>query len=99
MTTKKAAHKSTIEIFWKFVQDNPELAASVAMELVALAAVAIKNSSKLTKHFRGQSKKVPRALANTLPRSLPAKLKLLSTPKIQKRARPKRNTRSTKQAA
>ena len=94
-----AIKRSTIEIFWKFIRDNPELVASVAIELAALAAVAIKNSNKLATRFRGQRKKVPQTLAETLTRNLPAVLKLLPAPKLQKRSRPKRNTRSTKQAA
>jgi hypothetical protein len=99
MTNKKSAHKSTIEIFWKFVQDNPELVASIAMELAALAAVALKKLKQTDKTFYGAKKKSSASARQQADHGLTNILKLLPTPKIQKRARPKRNTRSTKQAA
>ncbi len=87
MARKKTTTESVIEIFWKFVQDNPKLATSLAFELGSLAGGAVRNSGETTKYIKKQAKKVPLALTNAIPRSLPAALKFLPSPKVQPRKR------------
>ena len=88
MTRKKTTTESMIEMFWKFVHDNPKLARSLAFELGALAGEAVRNSGETTKYIKKQAKKIPFALTNAVPRSLPAALKFLPSPKVQPRKRP-----------
>ena len=84
MIRKKTTTSSLIEMFGKFVQDNPKLAATLAFELGSLAGAAVGNSGKTGEYIKKQAKKLPRAL----PRSLPAALKFLPSPKMQPRKRP-----------
>jgi hypothetical protein len=84
MTRKKTTTDSLIEMFWKFVQDNPKLAATLAFELGSLAGAAVGNSGKTGKYIQKQAEKVTHAL----PRSLPTVLKFLPSPKMQPRKRP-----------
>jgi hypothetical protein len=85
MARKKATTTdSLIAMFSKFVEDNPKLATTLAFELGSLAGAAVRNSGKTGKYIKKQAQK--------LPRSLPAALKFLPSPKTQprKRAQPKR---------
>ena len=80
MIRKKTTTDSVIAMFWKFVQDNPKLATTLAFELGSLAGAAVRNSGETGKYINKQAKK--------LPRSLPATLKFLPSPKMQPRKRP-----------
>ncbi len=88
MTRKKTTLESAIEMFGKFIQDNPKLASSVAFELGSLVGGAVRNSGETTKYIKKQAKKVPHALTNVVPRSVHAALKFLPSPKVQPRKRP-----------
>ena len=88
MIRKKTTLESAIEMLGKFIQDNPKLASSVAFELGSLVGGAVRNSGETTKYIKKQAKKIPLALTNAVPRSLPAALKFLPSPKVQPRKRP-----------
>jgi hypothetical protein len=88
MTRKKTTFESSIEMFGKFIQDNPKLASSLAFELGSLVGGAVRNSGETTKYIRKQAKKVPHALTNAVPRSVHAALKFLPSPKVQPHKRP-----------
>ncbi len=88
MYRKKTTTKSLIEMFWEFVQNNPKLASSLAFELGSLAGGVVRNSGETTKYIKKQAKKVPLALTDAIPRSLPAALRFLPSPKVQPRKRP-----------
>jgi hypothetical protein len=87
MIRKKTTTESLTEMFWKFIQNNPKLATSLAFELGSLAGGAVRNSGETTKYIKKQARKFPLALANAAPRSLPAALKFFPSPKVQPRKR------------
>jgi hypothetical protein len=94
MARKTKTFESAIEMFETFVRDNPKLACSMAFELGSLVGGAVRNSSKTTKYIKKQTKRIPPALANAVPRNIHTALKFLPSPKVQPRKRPhaKRST-------
>jgi hypothetical protein len=103
MARKLAPKHSLIDTFWNFVEENPKLVATVALEIGILAGQAVASSSpamrSMRKSMTKRVKAVPQQFANAMPHSLSAAaLKFLPgpSPLLQPRKRPAGKTRKAK---
>ncbi len=103
MARKLASKNSLIDTFWDFVEANPKLAATAALQLGILAGEAVAQQSpavrSMTRSMTKKVKAVPQQFADAMPRSLSeAALKFLPgpSPKLQPRKRPTTKARKTK---
>ena len=103
MARKQASKSSLLDTFWDFVEENPKLAATVAVQLGVLAGEAVAQSNpamrSMTRSMTKKVKEVPQQLADAMPRGLTAMaLKYLPgpSPKLQPRKRTAGKTRKTK---
>ena len=99
MARGKSITSTLIEAFWKFVEDNPKLAAALAFEAGTLAGTFVKNG-KPVETLKKQAHKGERAVAD-LADKLPDSLKFVRGPKIQprKRRQPARSSRNKQAVA
>jgi hypothetical protein len=97
MARKRASTNSLLDSFWEFVEANPKLAATVALQLGIMAGEAVASPNGTVRSMTKRAKKVPQQIVDAMPRSLSAAaLKYLPgpSPKLQPRKRPAAKVRS-----
>ena len=102
MARKRASKNSLVNSFFDFVDENPRLAALVALELGMLAGEVVASHSGTIRSMTRRAKAVPQQIADALPTSLSAAaLKYLPgpSPKLQPRKRPAARARRKSKAA
>ncbi len=102
MARRRASSNSLIDSFFAFVEANPKLAATVALQLGIMAGEAVAAPNGAVQSMTRRAKKVPQQIADAMPRSLSAAaLKYLPgpSPKLQPRKRPAARSRRKSKAA
>jgi hypothetical protein len=99
MARRRTSKTSLIDTFWEFVEANPKLAATVALQLGIMAGEAFAMPNGTMRSMTQRAKKVPQQIADAMPDSLTAMaLKYLPgpSPKLQSRKRPVGKSRKAK---
>jgi hypothetical protein len=89
MAERRANKNSWINTFWDFIEVNPKLAATIALQLGVVAGRAVSTQGITVKSMTKRVKNMPHQIADVMPQGLSAAaLKYLPGPKLQARKRP-----------